>query len=213
MTKTRMTGAEVRAARESYGVSRREFTEMAGFAAGARLQNIELKDSWKEGDRERVARVLAELEANPPTGRHGRRRGETGEARVDRLEGGLRANGALAREQGPTIWNPFIDQQPPLPGLDDWTPDLDMTAGGELPGEGRTPGDDEIVTFSQLVAPGEGLVDPATGKSHLTPAPRLISNSEVTTWERCRRRWWLGWYRRLILGAQDLTDKRATGSR
>lgn len=42
---------------------------------------------------------------------------------------------------------------------------------------------------------------------------RLISNSEVQTWKQCRRKWWLGYYRRLTLRAESPTGALAIGNR
>lgn len=42
---------------------------------------------------------------------------------------------------------------------------------------------------------------------------RLISHSEVATFKRCRRKWWLAWYRGLRLRAESPTGPRAIGDR
>jgi hypothetical protein len=42
---------------------------------------------------------------------------------------------------------------------------------------------------------------------------RLISHSEVATFKRCRRKWWLAWYRGLRLKAESATGVRAIGDR
>ena len=67
-----LTGEYVKETRLAYKLNREQFYAMVGWdgKSVARLCNIEGKDSWKDGDRERVAAVLAELEASgpPPTG-------------------------------------------------------------------------------------------------------------------------------------------------
>jgi transcriptional regulator with XRE-family HTH domain len=50
----------------------------------------------------------------------------------------------------------------------------------------------------------------------LDPSLRYVSNSEVQAFKRCKRKWWLGWHRRLRPGAfegVDLSSARASGSR
>lgn len=42
---------------------------------------------------------------------------------------------------------------------------------------------------------------------------RLISHSEVATFKRCRRKWWLAWYRGLRLARESPTGPRAVGDR
>lgn len=42
---------------------------------------------------------------------------------------------------------------------------------------------------------------------------RLISHSEVATFKRCRRKWWLAWYRGLRLARESPTGPRAIGDR
>lgn len=42
---------------------------------------------------------------------------------------------------------------------------------------------------------------------------RYLSNSEVSTFKECRRKWWLAWYRHLHPAAKPLNDARAKGGR
>jgi hypothetical protein len=42
---------------------------------------------------------------------------------------------------------------------------------------------------------------------------RYLSNSEASTFKRCRRKWWLAWYRHLHPAAKPLNDARAKGGR
>src|SRR6266542_6311808 len=41
----------------------------------------------------------------------------------------------------------------------------------------------------------------------------LITNGQLKTVQRCPRKWWLSWYRRLALRSENLLDVRATGTR
>lgn len=67
---TQLTGDQVRAFREAHGMSRREFSELAGWPTQSRLSNIETKDSWKAGDQERIADVMTRLgQPTPGTAR------------------------------------------------------------------------------------------------------------------------------------------------
>ncbi len=43
--------------------------------------------------------------------------------------------------------------------------------------------------------------------------PIRISNSEIQTWKDCRRKWWLGYYRRLQPKTQNMTGALALGTR
>lgn len=42
---------------------------------------------------------------------------------------------------------------------------------------------------------------------------KKISNSELTTWRRCQRKWWLTYYRRLLLAEEEKVGARALGTR
>ena len=62
----------------------------------------------------------------------------------------------------------------------------------------------QATTTQRIVSPGEA--------KHL-PLVRRFSNSEIQTFKRCRRKWYLGWYRRLRLRRQDPVGALATGNR
>lgn len=42
---------------------------------------------------------------------------------------------------------------------------------------------------------------------------KYLSNSEAACWKRCRRKWWLTWYRNLHPAHQPMNDARAKGTR
>lgn len=276
-----LTGAKVRELRDGYGLSRDEFSRLCGFPTQTRLSNIEFKDSWKDGNREIVARVLSELEANPPS--HGRKKTKTtgeprvkkresAEERLDRLEGKLRENGKLLREQD-------IPQETVIPNFDDAeefnlvihddsdvveelplpTDDPDEQRLRALETEAPSPPEGwfwfgthaafdvpkEMLEFSSDVdnagvplwerpvtqpePPVSEPEPPPLIQQPIVEAPRvpdhvrdispfrsdlkLISNSEVETMKRCRRKWWLAWYRKLAPGTEDLMGARAIGRR
>lgn len=192
MTETALlTGAQVRETREQFKMSRREFAEACGFPSQTRLYNIEQKDSWKDGDREAVDAAITNLHANPPTGKRGRLKGESASERIDRLEAKLRQNGKLLREEDP------------VPETYDESLDPDYAAGLFIP----------VPDADGVTVPKGAVVIPL---NQLTTAPdgtKVISNSEVGVWNRCRRKWWLSFYRRLIFGMEDYTGPRGTGNR
>lgn len=60
-------GRELRARREALKLSRREFAELCGYPSQTRIFNMETKDSWKAGDRDKVGDVLDRLEQGSTT--------------------------------------------------------------------------------------------------------------------------------------------------
>lgn len=62
----------------------------------------------------------------------------------------------------------------------------------------------QATTTQRIVSPREA--------KHL-PLVRRFSNSEIQTFKRCRRKWYLGWYRRLRLRNQDPVGALAIGNR
>lgn len=62
----------------------------------------------------------------------------------------------------------------------------------------------QATATQRIVSPGEA--------KHL-PLVRRFSNSEIQTFKRCRRKWYLGWYRRLRLRNQDPVGALAIGNR
>lgn len=201
---TQLTGADVRLARETYRLSRQAFVTFAGLPGVSRLYNIEVNDSWKDGDRERVTDALARLSQraesdepvpSPPrtgTTRRPRRRDATPESSVN-------GSGVVV----------VVDA---LEDLDEGV--LEELATVDLPDDV-----DPLAADAYAEAPRRvDLVDlpsPVYGASVLdVPAGTYVSsNSETETFKRCPRKWWLGWYRRLTLRAADRTGPLATGDR
>lgn len=205
-----LRGSQVREIRERYRLSRAEFTAMCGFTSSSRVMNIERNESWKDGDQETVLAVLKQIMANPPRDkRTGRVRGESAEQRLNRLEHDLQANGKLLREEPPSVpedtttYQPELDfeldaiviPEPDEPSL--YIPDDDLRIGSDV-----------VSTLDWV----DVLSDIAPGTTKVLN-PKRITNSEVTTWERCRRKWWLSYYRELGLTMTDVTGHRATGKR
>jgi hypothetical protein len=64
-----------------------------------------------------------------------------------------------------------------------------------------------------LVSSDVGDAAPAERERNVADAVRDLTNSEVSVWQRCRRKWWLAVYRQLTLKQQDFMGPRAIGNR
>lgn len=189
-----LTGAVVREVRDQHKLSRAEFSRRAGFdgKSTARLSNIEQRDSWKPGDREAVAAVLNELAPHfDPRYMLG-----GGTTVVD--------DRVIAEFAVPAT---EVDERPVTVTFAD---DGDEDELLELPSEPRSPAASTpvlIATTEQLLPP------PSTATLELPSGSYPISNSELQTWKRCRRKWWLAWYRKLALRAETFVGVRSVGDR
>jgi hypothetical protein len=191
-----LTGALVEEVRTAHKLSRVEFSERAGLAgkSTARLNNIERRNSWKPGDREAVARVLNQLVPNFDPRYH---------------VGGV---GAIVEDVSATPDGYEVDHEgvawphgrPIAVSLADDS-DLD-DALVELPPVEVAPPSVAVVAPVVSVAP-EGTPYVVADDSY------PVSNSELQTWKRCRRKWWLAWYRRLALRTEAFVGVRAVGDR
>lgn len=188
-------GAVVRQVRESHKLSRDEFMRRAGLPgkSAARLSNIETKDSWKPGDREKVARLLNELQPNFDPRYHG-----------SAVTAPVTTNGA----DGPTVSLVFVDEDP-----DDLLVDVLDAPEQSVPIEVLEDADPEFVDVL-AVEEAEAVADVEERRSLLNDDDLYaISNSELQTWKRCRRKWWLAWYRRLAFQTQTFVGARSVGDR
>jgi len=76
-----------------------------------------------------------------------------------------------------------------------------------------TPNTTEPVTEDTLPF-GHAAVDLAElSRLAATTYDRFVSNSELQTFKRCRRKWWLAWFRGLTLRAEPPTGVRQVGDR
>lgn len=230
ITPDELVGADVRARRETAGLSRRQFTELAGFAAQARIGNIEAHDSWKDGDREAVARVLNGLEDGSI-----RFPGRTTSApSKPKTTGGSRARAIeIARAQRPGS-GPLTSFGLQLARANELMTELVASIDGEWVQDSVLidVALDDVELALPIVGPVPTLIDPARyvppaddrsihdilprlGASVLDVAPGtyVLSNSEMSSWGRCQRQWWLAWYRNLLPLKTSATDARATGDR
>lgn len=191
-----LTGALVMQVRTNKGMSRVQFSELAGLAgrSTARLNNIERRDSWKPGDREAVARVLNELVP------HFDPRYLAG--------GGLTVPGAV----DPKIKRPESNEDAP-PITVSLADDSDLE--DELPLVGPAPSLPAItVADGSTIVAADTLDLPPPVPTVVVPDGHYpVSNSELQTWKRCRRKWWLAWYRGLALRTETFVGVRSVGDR
>lgn len=185
-----LTGSLVQELRTQHKLSRAKFSELAGLAgkSTARLYNIEVNNQWKPGDRERVAALLTQLELGVlPT-----------DTRVVIVPGMPVHPATVNTPAGPAVI--------PLPEDPD---DLVDVLSVVLPASGNT----SVSEVSQ--PPSEYAVDDLLRDQLVIESPGVyrVSNSELQTFKRCRRKWWLAWYRQLMLQTEDFTSVRATGTR
>ena len=188
-TASDLTGSLVQEVRTKHKLSRATFSKIAGLAgkSTARLYNIEVNDQWKPGDRERVAAVLTNLEAGAlPT-----------DTRV------VAASSTTHPSAATTLTGPSI-----IPLSEDPDDLVDRLAT-------ILPRDATSVNSGEADATNDALATELLGDALLTEPDGVyrVSNSELQTFKRCRRKWWLGWYRRLMLQTEDFTSVRATGTR
>lgn len=187
-----LTGALVMEIRTGQRMSRVEFSRLAGFTgrSTARLNNIERKDSWKPGDREAVARVLDQLVP------HFDPRYMAG--------GGTSVNGSVDdHERRPEL---HVDDRPIAVTIAD-----DGDVEDELLVTGPEPV--EVPTVKVLDVVREHVVDLPTPTVVVPDGHYPVSNSELQTWKRCRRKWWFAWYRRLALRTETFVGVRSVGDR
>jgi hypothetical protein len=185
-----LTGSLVQELRTRHKLSRAKFSELAGLSgkSTARLYNIEVNDQWKPGDRDRVATLLTQLELGAlPT-----------DVRVVVRPGMPIHPATVDTPAGPSVI--------PLPEDPD---DLVDALATVLPTNG-------VAGVSEATQDSSGHVaDDLLSDALLTEPDGVyrVSNSELQTFKRCRRKWWLAWYQRLMLQTEDFTSVRATGTR
>jgi len=191
-----LTGAQVEHIRTTYGLSRRELALMCGFpATGVRIYNIEKKNSWKDGDREKVHVALTRIMMSPPRDKRGRQRGETGTERAERLDGMLRRRGVHANG-GEDVVSTMYDSS-----MDDDDVLVQSPENGSPI--------DELERRQKMIL--NELNEEFGGRTSVEV--RDITNSEIGVAQRCRRKWWLTVYRKLVLKQQDYMGHRARGNR
>jgi hypothetical protein len=181
-----LTGALVMEIRTSQKMSRVEFSRIAGLGgkSTARLNNIERNESWKPGDREAVARVLNKLVPNFDPRYH--------------VEPASAAPGPPYVDVGNGEYAPV---EPVVVSLADDDEDDDVLVSQPV-----------TVTVTEPVT-AEVTVAPTSFEYAVPDGSYPVSNSELQTWKRCRRKWWLAWYRKLALRTETFVGVRSVGDR
>jgi hypothetical protein len=186
-----LTGPVVEEVRTQHKLSRLAFSQLAGFTgkSTARLSNIERNESWKPGDREAVARVLNQLAPNFDPRYH--------------AGGGTTVVNAV----DPVVKRPALyeDARPITVITDDDDPEDELVEVRPAPPRVEVRGEHgPELTFEPTPSPSTYVVPDGSYP---------VSNSELQTWKRCRRKWWLAWYRRLALRTETFVGVRAVGDR
>jgi hypothetical protein len=181
-----LTGAVVREVRDQHKLSRVEFCQRAGFTgkSTARLSNIETKNSWKPGDRDAVARVLNELAPN--------------------FDPRFHVQPAQAIPEG----TPYVAEDDDLP-IVPVDPDADDDVDDALVSVGHVP----VARTTTSPVPEPVDVVPTSASLVVPDGSYPVSNSELQTWKRCRRKWWLAWYQKLALRTETFVGVRSVGDR
>lgn len=185
-----LTGSIVQEHRTRHKLSRASFSKIAGLAgkSTARLYNIEVNDQWKPGDRERVAATLNQLELGgvPDAGGSPAKSGTLTTSPIHPT--------AVSMPAGPAVI-PLPEDPEDL--VDRLTTILPSAAVSAVSEESRRA--NEALLDDPILSETDGVY--------------RVSNSELQTFKRCRRKWWLAWYQRLMLQTEDFTSVRATGTR
>lgn len=245
ITPQELTGEMVKTIRTQHKWTRQKFQDACGIggASVARLCNIEAKNSWKSGDRERVAAVINEILGNTsPT-----------DAQLDAVEVGPLSNVDSQESQtGAHRGAPIPDPDPfaasrrfltevkaeyatPVPIWCDEDPsDVDdddenvitVESLPVIPASSITMRSLEDVLDESPALPDfdESQFDDAFGIMELSESDMdlldesvvrefTVTNSQVQAAKRCRRKWWLAWYRGLAPRYENLLDVRSTGTR
>jgi hypothetical protein len=251
-----LTGAEALRLRQELKIGRDELLPRCGFPnarSAARISNIEKKESWKEGDQERLAKGLASFYVErglpvPPILTDAEWTGPVPEvperpAPQPKARRCTHPNGFTRlppppddSAEAPDVWV--------CPDCGEESPDAararairqaaDTPVGGQVEVAGVTftkIGDDPFgVGANPFTAPPNGVVDvDATDDeddwdavlaswvdvdtSEVRQPDYQVTNSELRTWMRCPRKWWLEYFRKLGSRVLNYTSSRATGDR
>lgn len=176
-------GPIVKSWRAKLGLSRENFAQRVGLTPGA-LWRVENKNSLKPGEYDKLAALF-------DTEDHG-------------------ALPILPATTMPKINVPrgtanftIIDPIPTVPPTVD-TPELTLTGVTESAPMPARP----LVELPVL----PGLLTTSPTEMSANDGYRRISNSEVQTWKRCRRKWWFAYHRRLQPKHENPTGARSIGT-
>jgi hypothetical protein len=236
-----LTGADVLRMRGELKLARDKLHPMCQFPnskSAARLTNIELKDSWKEGDKELVARALTSVYLArglplPEILSDGEWDGVLPQPAAEvndnsqfvpdprtvpaSVNQGCSHPGGFMRRvdpQGNEIWVCENCGEESPHAAEARLARQTMLAGQPQDGEQKNsfPADVDALNpdedWEELLA---SFVEVDT--SDVQEPDYQITNSENRAWKRCHRKWWLEFYRKLGARAINFTSARATGDR
>lgn len=182
-----ITGSQVQAERNRRGMGRRAFAELVGLSE-AKIANIEKGRALKEGEEEALRpHVLVEFQ-----------------------EGNV---SQLTPHDELTTHGESFSQVPPEP-----EPQRDVTQGEFGPVILGEDDDEELEQETVVVGEADTYDDVTPGSGLPTKVPFTVpgyhvSNSELRTFKRCRRQWYLAYYRELRPRQEPLTGPRSIGTR
>lgn len=178
-----ITGDLVAAQRAKLGLSREKFAQLVDMRPGA-VWRLEMRGTFKPGEREHLVSVGDRWLVEVPT---------TGAQRTSRT---LTARQPLSTTKLPSspVAKPQCDISDEDEDLIQW---LDV-------------GKPDFQKRVELVFP-QHTVSPTTLSE--SDGARRVSNSEVQTFKRCRRKWWLSYVRGFRPATERPYGARATGTR
>lgn len=199
-----LTGPMVLAMRRKAKLSRAEFSDLCAFpgSTASRVTTIETKEKWRGDDRPRVARALMWLI----------REGKTEIPDTTPEPVVVESTGSNATTIELPLWT-----EPAEPPMNGSGPIADLV----IPDGIEDTWSEEIaIVISTPATVSEPLVEPISvdreGSPALDPIPpngMRISNGMMQTFNRCRRKWWLSWYRGLAPQREDPYGIRSSGTR
>jgi hypothetical protein len=208
----------------------------------SRLSTIETKNKWREGDRERVAAAFDRLEIaqqflhsqatsiTPNSASEGVTSdapGETGDASVSSV-----SDDGAGVLPDPDI-SPVEAASAPAPSSPGYDPH-DVSSNWWNAAPGSTVASTAVVDITSFAQDDnsyvafdltEDIEDETTAERLVTmeklglteqaaqDGALLMTNGQLRTYDRCKRKWWLAWYRRLALARESVLGVRSTGTR
>lgn len=209
VTPEELTGAMVREYRERFKMSRNEFYPLCGFPSQTRLGNIETRESWKPGNREAVADAINRLlndNGDAPT--------QLTLTTEQALPDGDAPTYAMSSDRPIDIPDTIKDAADFITFTvgEDELDDLEVLFSLESADDPIT---STVLDVAAPLAPPEHVHVPRE-PMRLPPLPLgayRMSNGKNQTWLRCRRKWWLAWFRRLAPRQENMFSPRAIGDR
>jgi transcriptional regulator with XRE-family HTH domain len=215
-----LTGTDVERRRRALKLSRKDLADRCGFSTETRIFNIERKDSWKPGNQELLARILDELESgsysielvNPDPDDDPEELTFMPLPDDDLLPATMNGHRAPVDIDAGAypLWDDDLDEED--------RPEDFFVLGDEYNDPPTAEWVESAQAFVDEIAATGGGEEVALPKGTQPSLDYLgdgkkLTNSEVSTWLRCRRKWWLAFYRQLIYGQVDYFGPRSIGNR